>query len=174
MSDYGDKPFGINDIKITNMAGDDQVDLPAARTLSFSEIIQSSELSGDDQLKALVSRSQGVEWSLEAGGISLEAYALLTGRTETESGSTPNRTLTLTGDGGDCFPYVKIYGKAIGDDCDSDVHLKLFKAKVENIEGSFQDGQFFVTSCSGRAIDDGSNGTFEFVQNETATDLPAT
>lgn len=171
---YGDKPFGLRDVKLTNIAGDTQVDLPAARTLSFSERVKSGELSGDDQLVSVVSYSEAVEWSLEAGGISLEAYALITGRTATESGTTPNQVNTMAGSAGDCYPFFKVYGKAIGDGCTDDIHCKLFKVKVTSIDGSFGDGDFWVTSCSGIGIDDGSNGIFEFVQHETAEDLPAT
>lgn len=173
MSGYGDKPFGLRDVKLTNMAGDTQVSLPAPQTLSFSERIRSGELSGGDSLKAVVAYAEAVEWSLEAGGISLEAYALLTGRTVTEEGTTPNKTNTLTGSAGDVFPYIKVYGKVIceGDD---DIHCKLWKAKLTKLEGSFKEGAFWVTSGGGVAVDDGVNGIYDFVQNETATDLPAT
>lgn len=171
MSDYGDKPFGLRDIKLTNIGGTTQVDLPAARSMSFSERVRSGELTGDDAVKAVVAFSEAVEWELEGGGISLEVYALITGRTATESGSTPNQTNTLVGSAGDSFPYFKIYGKSLGEG-DDDIHCKIFKAKVTSIEGDFAEGEFFVTSCSGVAIDDDSNGIFEFVQNETAASLP--
>lgn len=170
---YGDKPFGIRDIKITDISGSTQVDLPSSQTLTFRERGKSGELSGDDKTSALVSRADVIEWELEAGGISLEAYALMTGRTATSSGSTPNRTNTLTGEATEQFPYIKIYGKAIGDGSD-DIHVKIWKAKVMGpLEGSFQDGEFFVSQCSGVGIDDGSNGIFDIVQNETAANLPA-
>jgi len=169
---YGDKPFGLRDVKLTNMAGTTQVDLPAARTLQFTERIRSGELTGDDALKAVVALAEAVEWKLEAGGISLEAYALMTGRTATETGSTPNLVTTLTGSAADTFPYFKIYGKSIGDGVD-DVHVKLWKCKLTAIEGSFGEGAFFVKSASGVGMDDGSNGIWDIVQNETAADLPA-
>ena len=41
------------------------------------------------------------------------------------------------------------------------------------IEGEFKDGEFWVTKCSGIAVDDSTNGVFDIVQNETAADLPA-
>ena len=169
---FGDKPFGLRDVKLTSIDGTVQVDLPASRTLKFSERIRSGELTGDDSVVAVVAFAEAVEWELEAGGISLEAYALMTGRTATAAGTTPNQTVTLTGSAGDAFPYFKIYGKAIGEGSD-DIHCKIFKAKVTKIEGTFQEGEFFVTSCSGIAVDDGTNGIFEFVQNETAADLPS-
>jgi len=173
MSGYGDKPFGLNDVKLTDIAGAVQVDLPSARVLKFSERMKSGELTGDDMLAAVASFAEAVEWELEGGGISLEAYALITGRTASSSGSTPNRTLTLHGHGAECFPYFKIYGKSLSE-CTGDIHAKIFKAKVTKLEGSLQEGEFFVTSCSGIAIDDGTNGMFQFVQNETAAVLPTT
>jgi hypothetical protein len=78
----------------------------------------------------------------------------------------------LNADAGTPFPYFKIYGKSLGDGTD-DVHVKIYKAKLtEPLEGEFSDGQFFVTACSGIAIDDGTNGIYDVVQNETATNLP--
>lgn len=172
MSDYGDKPFGLRDLKITNIGGTTQVDLPRAMTLTFKEMLTTGTLRGDDAIAAVVSISDGLEWELEAGGIDIDAYALMTGRTATEAGTTPNQTNTLTGSAGDVMPYFKIYGKSVGDGAD-DIHVKLWKCKLTSpIEGQFADGQFFVTKASGIAIDDGSNGIYDLVQNETATTLP--
>lgn len=172
MAGYGDMPFGLRDVKLTHSTLG-QVDLPAAQTLKFGERMRSGELSGDDKLQAVVSFSEAVEWELEAGGISLEAYSVLTGRTSTTSGTTPNRSYYLSASAQQAMPYVKIYGKALGASTD-DVHCKIFKAKVTSIEGTFSDGEFWVTSCKGLAIDDGTNGIFQFIQNETAANLPAT
>lgn len=170
---YGHMPYGLKDIKLTNIGGTTQVDLPAAQTLEFNERIVSGELKGDDTLKAVVAHSEAVEWTLSNGGISLEAYALMTGRTAATSGTTPNETTTLTGEGGEHFPYFKIYGKSVGEASTDDIHVKLWKAKLTSISGTFQNEQFFITSCSGIAVDDGSNGIFDIVQNETEADLPA-
>lgn len=169
---YGQRPFGLRDIKL--VAGSTQVDLPAARTLRFNERVKSGELSGDDKTMAVVAFSDAIEWEMEAGGISLAAYALMTGRTVTETGTAPNQKRTLKGQGGlEVFPYFKIYGKSVGDGAD-DIHVKIFKAKLTNIQGQLGDGEFWVTQASGVAIDDGTNGLFEIVQNETATNLPTT
>lgn len=174
MAGYGDKPFGLRDVKITNLAGTTQVDLPVAMTLSITERLRTGELSGDDRLQAVVSFSEAVEWELEAGGISLEAYALMSGRTVSTSGSSPSEVTTLTVSGAEAFPYFKIYGKSIGDESD-DVHVLLFKAKVTSgFSGQFQDGQFFQNGLSGIAVDDETNGVMDIVQNETAQDLPTT
>ena len=98
---------------------------------------------------------------------------MMTGRTVTQSGTTPNQINTLAGRAGASMPYFKIYGKALGDGLD-DIHVKLPKCKItDTIEGEFANGEFFVTKCKGIALDNGTN-LFEFVQNETAASLPTT
>ena len=146
----------------------------ASQTLSFAERILSAELSGSDKLVAVASRSVGVEWSLEEGGIPLNAYAIMTGRTLVSSGTSPGIVYTLSGSGGDCLPYFKIYGRALGEGCTEDLHCKLGKCKITgNIEGEFSEGEFFVTSCSGIAVNDSTGKAFEWVSHETGEDLPS-
>lgn len=171
--DFGRKPFGLHEVLLTDMDGSDQTALPASRVLKFKERVKSAEFTGDDRLQGVHTISEAVEFELEAGGISLEAYARMTGRTMEQAGSTPNRTRTLTGAGAEPYPYFKIYGRVL-DDGLGDIHVQLFKCKLtEPMEGSFQYGEFFVNSCKGIAIDDDTNGIFEFVQNETSDDLPS-
>jgi hypothetical protein len=121
----------------------------------------------------VVSEADAVEASLAAGGISLAAYALMTGRTVNESGSTPNQVNTLSGSGAERFPYFKVYGKSLGDG-DDDVHVKLWKCKLTaGLEGELADGEFLMTNVGSIVcIDDGSNGIWDIVENETADDLP--
>jgi hypothetical protein len=172
MSVGGDKPFGINDIQIADSAGETQADLPAARVLAFNPRIISAELSGDDQIKAVASRLQAVDWELEAGGVDLDVVAIMSGYTVGSSGTTPNQSEWIQWDGGQCFPYFQIFGKALGVDCDDDFHVYIYKAKITEWEGRLQDGQFYISRCRGMAIDDGTNGVMRIVQQETATDLP--
>lgn len=168
---YGTYPFGLRQIIIVNAAGTSYTKLPAAQTLKFGERIVSEELPGNDQISALVSFTDAVEWELEHGGISLEAYAMLTGRTVTPSGTTPNQVNTMNARGAANMPYFKIYGKALGEGLD-DIHVKLPKCKItDTIEGEFANGGFFITKCKGIALDNGTS-LFEFVQNETAASLP--
>ncbi len=171
---WGDKPFGLHQIKLVNFATVPVVvTLPNAITMSFKERVKSGELSGDDKTVAVVAYSDALEWSIEAGGINLEAWALMTGRTATTASTTPTRTTTVNADAGTAFPYFKIYGKSLGDGID-DVHVKIYKAKLTKpLEGEFTDGKFFITSCSGIAVDDGTNGIYDVVQNETAAALPS-
>lgn len=174
MAGFGDKPFGLRQVRI--VVGGTYVDLPAAMTLKFKETTTSGTLRGNDKRIAIVSFADGAEWELEAGGISLEAYAKLTGRTVTTSGTTPSQKITLNGKAGDVFPYFKVYGKAMGPSAD-DTWVTIFNCKIDGdgLDGEFKDGAFFITKCKGTAIDLGDgNGVWTVTQNETAATLPTT
>jgi hypothetical protein len=173
MAGYGDKPFGLHEIRLVSADGNDVVDLEVSRVMSFTPRMLTGELTGSDKLASVASFIEALEWSLEEGGIPLEALGLITGHTVTESGSTPNRTNTLKLHAASKMPYFKIYGKALGEG-DDDVHVKIWKAKLTgNIEGQFQYGEFYVTSMNGLAVEDAVNGLTDVVQNETTANLPA-
>lgn len=166
------KPFGLRQITVVPLPSGTAVVLPAAQTLSFSESLISGELRGDDAVQAIAAITDKVEWSLEAGGISFDALKVMTGRTIATTGTTPSQKNTLTIAAGDNMPYFKIYGKVINDD-GSDTHCLLHKCKLTGgLEGEFAEGEFYIQSCEGVAI---SNGTkiAEFVHNESATTVPA-
>lgn len=160
------KPYGINQIVIKK--GDQVVALPVAQTLEFEERITSSELPGDDVLAAIAANTNGVTWKVKNGGISLDAYALMTGRTVNETGTTPNvvRTLESGGDGLR-MPYFEIYGKSLGDE-DDDVWIHIINAKItEGVKGSLANKEFWVSEMGGLAL------SWEKVEHETAADLPS-
>lgn len=166
------KPFGLRDIKITNIGGTVQADLPAAMTLEFQEEMNSGEMHGDDAVQALVSFTDKLTFKMSAGGISLECLAIMTGRTTTLSGTGAAEINTVIARAGDAMPYFKVYGKVLGDGTD-DIHVKIPKCKIMGgISGKFGDGEFYVQECDGVAIDDGT-ALYYLVQNETAAALPA-
>lgn len=168
------KPFGMNQIVVTDITGTTQVPLPASRKMMCKERLKTGEFHGDDELQGVASFLEAVEWELEAGGISLEAWAIMTGRTLSTSGTSPNEVKTLTGEGASRLPYFKVYGKSLGDG-DDDTHILLFKCKItDGMEGTLQNGEFWSTGVKGIAVDDGVNGIIDVVLNETAATLPAT
>lgn len=175
MAGYGHQPFGLRQIKLLSADGVTSVDLPASMTLSFNETTINGTLRGNDRTLAAVSFSDAIEWELEQGGISLEAYALMTGRSVTTSGTSPNAKATLPFASGDAFPYFKIYGKALGPNGD-DIHVKLTRCKIlgDGLNGQFTDGKFFTSKCKGQALGDPNNNykVGDVVQNETAAALP--
>lgn len=174
-------PYGLRDIKVTPYTDGaattlgSPVDLPNARTLSFSEAEEFTELRGDD--KVVTTRGQGasVEWDLEAGGLDFEALKVIAGGTIVESGVAPNTVRTFTKKVTDSRPFFQVEGQVISDS-GGDVHCVLDRCRVTgNIEGEFSDGNFFLTSGSGVALPSLQTGRvdtiYEFVQNETATPI---
>lgn len=172
-------PYGLRDVKLTpysdagNTTLGTSVDLPNARTFSFNEAEEFTELRGDD--KVVTTRGQGpsVEWDLEAGGLSFDALKIMAGGTVVETGVTPNIKRTFTKKVTDARPFFKVEGQVISDS-GGDVHCVLDRCRVTgNIEGEFSDGNFFLTSGSGVALPSLQTSRvdtiYEFIQNETAT-----
>jgi len=164
------KPFGLKEIVVVSYDGVTAISLPAALELEFEETVVSGEFFGNDELQGIVTQPLGVKGKFKAGGISLDAYALMTGHSYGVSGSTPNEVATLAGDSV-TFPYFKAYGKSLGDVGD-DVHVKLMKIKLTGSpKGSFKRGEFFMLEAEFAGVKVGGKA-YELVANETATALP--
>ena len=167
---FADKPFGLNQVKVVR-AGT-VVTLDAAQTMQFTPRMVNADLKGNDTIVVTSSTVDALEWSLEQGGIPLDALAVMTGWTSTTSGSTPSRIVTMVGHAGTAMPWFVIYGKSNADD-GGDTHVKIWKAKISgSIEGQFAQGEFYISKCAGIAVEDSVKGLFDIVQNETATTLP--
>lgn len=171
-------PYGLRDVKLTPLGADGAtpgtaVDLPASQTLSFSETEDFEELRGDDTVQASHGSGPIVEWELEAGGISLEAYAVMAGGTVVTSGSDPDEVKTYTKLTTDARPYFKIEGQAINDN-GGDFHGIIYRAKADgSLEGELGDGSFWITSASGKGYGSLEAGTldrvYDFVHNQSET-----
>lgn len=168
-------PFGLRDVKIfptnvsTGVRNGPGVDLPASRTFSFKEVVESEQLDGDDAVHAQHDYNPLVEWELEGGGISMEAYALLAGGTVTAAGITPTQTKTYTKRKNQTRPYFEVEGQAISDS-GGDMHMVVYRCKADgDIEGGFENGSFMLTKAAGKGYgemaEDGK--LYDFVQNET-------
>lgn len=166
---FGGKPFGLRELKVRAYTGGTSTPLPYSMKLKFTERVQSAELKGDDVIASVVSLVEGAEFEIEGGGIDLAAYAIMTGRTTTLSSTTPNRTLELTGKGGEGFPYFVIFGRSLAEAGD-DLHCRLFKCKLTaGLSGTLENGRFLTTGIKGICLPVSSGaGIFEFVENETA------
>lgn len=168
---FGQAAFGLKQVKLTDTAGSNPVFLPSAMMLHFTEKTANTKFVAEGVWIAARTMPVGVEWELEAGGISLDAYAKMTGRAATAVGTTPNRTVTMAGDAAVEFPYFRIYGQAVGDTGTDDIHCVIYRCKLQEIEGTFRNGEFWVSSCAGIGIDDSTFGLFQFVQHETKVSL---
>jgi hypothetical protein len=170
--DLNPTPYGLSDVKVTSLDGSVQADLPLATKFSFKERIKSAEGQGDDRISTVVSVREAVEWELECTGLPLEALAVMYDISTSTTGSTPNQVKRLNAAGAVRLPYFKIYGKSLGDG-DDDVHGIIYKAKItEGQDAPLNYGELQKTVIKGIGIDDGTNGVYDWVLNETADELP--
>ena len=167
-------PFGLRDIQLrpissAGVVATTSIDLPVARTLSFSDTEDFEELRGDDRVEASHGNGATCEWELEGGGISLEAYAAFAGGTVTTSGVAPAQKKVYNKKVTHFRPYVQIEGQAISDN-GGDLHGLIYRAKADgSLEGEMGDGAFWLTSASGKGYADSTDNVYDFVQNETIT-----
>lgn len=180
-------PYGLRDIKVTpytdatgtvlDDADDASIDLPNARTLSFSEAEDFEELRGDDRTVTTRGKGATVEWEIESGGISLEAWQVMTGGEIIDSGIAGARKRVLRKRGSQARPWFRMEGQAISDS-GGDIHCVLYRCRfTDNLEGELGDGEFFLTSGKGTALpmlDETADILYDFVQNEVATAIPTT
>lgn len=171
-------PYGLRDVKITPLSSagvlGTSVDLPVGQVFSFSEAEDYEELRGDDSLVAIVGKGPTVEWSLESGGISIDAWKVLTGGTVTTSGSGTAEVKEILKKTTDARSYFQIEGQSIADG-NGDVHVVVYKCKCDgSLEGEFSDGSFFVTKCSGKGLGDASGNLYKITWNETITSIAST
>lgn len=173
-------PFGLREVDLTPLGADGStlgtpVALPAPQTLSFGDAEDFETLRGGDEPVASHGNGTTVEWSLEAGGISLEAYAVMAGGAVVSSGVTPNIVKTYTKKTDDSRPYFRIRGRSINDN-GGDFKGIIYKAKADGtLEGELSDGGFFVTSVSGHGFGSTVTGSekkaYDFIHSETAAAL---
>lgn len=169
---YGDAVYGLRDLKVTNIGGTTQEDLGAASMFEVVPIIQHGRLEGDDGIESAVSFFLGAEGSIKNGRYSSAAVAIMTGVALTQGGTSPNEITTLKINKGTAAPFFKVYGKAV-DDGAGDLHILCSKVKLVEFNASkIEFGQWRVTEAKVLVLDDGTNGIFKAIQNETAANLP--
>lgn len=175
-------PFGLRDVKIYpfldqqgTILAETGFDLPNAQTFSFADTEEFVELRGDDELVATHGNGAQVNWSLEAGGIALQVWAIFTGGQIIETGAAPNRVITLRKCSDDARPYFQVKGQVMSDS-GGDVTGIVYRAKCNgDISGQFADGQFFVTSADGIGLAiPGTKLLYDIIHNETKTFLSTT
>lgn len=171
-------PFGIRDVKLTPFTTGASttygtgVDLPVARTFSWSEAEDFETLDGDDSHVASHGAGPVINWELESGGLPFEAYKIMAGGTITESGTTPAMKKVYSKLATDSRPYFKAEGQAISDS-GGDVHGLVFRAKATgDLEGEWAYGAFQLLAASGEGypslVSADLGKLYDFVQNETA------
>lgn len=177
-------PYGLRQIRITpytDLAGTvlatTSYPLPVAMTLGFSETEQYDELRGDDILVGVHGRGAQVDWSLEAGGISLTAWSILSGGMIIEEGVAPNRKTRMRKSADDQRPYVRIDGRAISDSGGS-MLTRIYRAKANGrLQADLRGGAFQTARIDGVGlpmVGDGGRWLYEFIRLENDSAIPTT
>lgn len=175
-------PFGIRDVKITPITNlvtealGTPIDLPAIRTLSFTEAESYTELRGDDKVITSRGSGPGVAWELEAGGYKPVVVKAIFGGTLTETGTTPAQISKLQKKATDSRPFFRAEGQSMSDN-GGDVHVVLYRCRATgDFEGNFSDGEWFLTGASGTAFPSQAVATldalYDIIWNETITAIP--
>lgn len=174
----GTLPYGLRDVKITPVdvttgAYGTMIDLPVAQTLTWTDSEDFTELRGDDRVVATRGSGPTVGFNLEHGGISLAAYAAMSGGSVVETGVSPNIVRTYSKTTSNSRPYFRIDGQAINDN-GGDTKGILYMCKLTgDIGGGFADTEFLVTSAEGTGIGDTFRGNklYDIVASETAANI---
>ncbi|KMV23338.1 fibronectin type III domain-containing protein [Mycobacterium heckeshornense] len=179
------KPFGLHKVMLTpyvdadgTVLGDTSYPLPISQTLAFSETEDFVTLDGDDKSSvAVAGKGATVDGSLEAGGISLQAWSILTGGQVSVTGVAPNRQRTLLKKGSDQRPYFRVDGLSRSTS-GGDVTGRIFRCKCNGkIQGDMKFGTFQMTKAdfTGTPMPgDDDDYLYQFTQHESRTSLPAT
>lgn len=177
-------PYGLRQIRLTpytdaqgSVLGNTSYPLPVAMTLGFSETEQYDELRGDDVLVAVHGRGPQVDWSLEAGGISITAWSIVSGALVIEEGVSPNRKTRLRKSGDDQRPYFRIDGRAISDSGGS-MLTRIYRAKANGrLQADLRGGAFQTSRIDGVGlpmVGDGGRWLYEFIRLEEDSAIPGT
>lgn len=177
-------PYGVRDVKLTQyidalgmVLGPSSVDLPYIQTLNFTEAEEFSELRGDDKLITTRGRGSMVNWDLESGGLSISAWALMSGGSVIERGLEPDREIELQKKATQARPWFRIDGKIISDS-GGDVLVRIYRCRANgDISANFTDGEFQTSSVTGVGyplLDDTNDLLYSIFRRETSQALTLT
>ena len=149
-------PYGVRDCKLTGyldasgqVLGPTSIDLPYMQTLNFSETEEFQEMRGDDKVITTRGRGSQVAWDLEAGGMSTQVWAQLSGGDVIERGLAPYREVEIQKRATQQRPWFRIDGRIVSDS-GGDVLVRIYRCRAnDNIQANFADGEFTTTSVSG-------------------------
>jgi hypothetical protein len=177
-------PYGLRQVMLTpytdaqgTVLANTSYPLPVAMTLGFSETEQFDELRGDDVLVAVHGRGAQVDWSLEAGGMHITCWSIISGASVIEEGVAPNRRTRLLKSADDLRPYFRIDGRAISDS-GGNMNSRIYRAKANGrLQADLRGGAFQTSRVDGVGlpmVGDSGRWLYEFIRNESDTALPGT
>lgn len=166
----GSPQFGLADCKIQTWAsagtysGSIQ-DVMSVQALNVTMQQVSAILTGDDQITATAANSIGGQAVFRFGGISLDAYAIMTGKAVGTISSVEQVQIK----GGDRMPYFGIIGKALAAEGAGDFWYYLPKCKITgdfNL-GQMEYGTFAIPEVTVQLVNDASYGIINLITHPT-------
>jgi IPT/TIG domain-containing protein len=183
-------PYGLRDVQLIQYPdlgaatfGSVLTDLPNSRTFSFNDTEEFNDLRGDDKLVTSHGQGAQVEWELESGGISFEAWAVLSGATVISTGITPNQVKRVRKKSSDQRPFFTVVGRSISDSGGDFSAIVYLCRSTGNLEAELGDGEFLIPQTSGIGFPCRVTGlvnateildtVYDFVQRETIGSIAA-
>lgn len=149
------RTYGLTDLKVASLTGEAPgtlVDVPGIRSCEVTLATDSDELRGDGKIISVVDKGNSVEWSMEAGGLSLDACTIILGKAPTTTGTTPAQVGRTDFKSADSRPYFYLQGQA-KDDAGGDIQVIIWKAKATgNVVLGFADESFLTPTIEGRGV----------------------
>jgi hypothetical protein len=170
------KILGINDIKISKLTVDDgttltyqtSVDVPGSTSLKLGAKFVEKELRGDEVILDRYTKIDSIDFSFDHAKVSLDVLNVILGGTTAAAGTTPAQTQTYTLKGTDIPNYFKIEGQSKYTDA-GDVHIILYKCKINKFDYELKGEDYASVSISGTAIPTAKDSKIkDVIINETA------
>lgn len=174
------KLYAVEDCKVAKLTADvssaptydSLIDIPGIKEVRIGGEVKTVELRGDNSLLETDSSLTKITVQVRHAKISLDALAMMTGQTVTDSGATTAEVATLSF-GSVIFPYFKLEAKTPtggGSDVIGDAHLVVWKAKLSSWpEIGMVEEDYVVASMTLTGVRTIANGKwFDIVNNETA------
>jgi len=183
-------PYGLRDVQLIKYPtlaattfGTQLTDLPVARTMSFNDTEDYEDLRGDDKLYTSHGKGAQVEWEIESGGVSFDAYAIIAGGVVIDTGISPNQIRRFRKKSLDVRPFFTAIGQAINDN-GGDFQAIIWRCRsTGNVEGELGDGEFYIPKVSGTGFSclvsglvnatEINDSIYDFVYRETSGSITA-
>lgn len=176
--------YGVRDAKLTQYADalgmiltDTSVDMPYMQHLNFTEAEEFQELRGDDRLITTRGKGSQVNGDIQAGGLSIPAWAVITGGSIIERGLTPNREIELRKRSTQSRPFWRCDGKIISDS-GGDILVRIYRCRANgDIQANFADGEFQVSQIAFVGmplIDDTNDLLYSIFRRESTSEISLT
>lgn len=185
------KLLGINDLKVIKIQNDNDngfdvasvggvadgvVDIKGIQSLALTPKFIEKDLRGDEVVLDRYSKLDSIDFSFSNAYLSLDALANLLGGSVVASGTGSTEVQKYTMTGNSVPGYFVLEAQTLYSDA-GDVHVRLYKCKINKFDYEMKGEDYATVSISGMAIptqfdfgDPSSTGKIKEVTiNETAT-----